>query len=221
MTTNFENINKLSNQGRSTNNSLTRTMKDKKSLGRLKSPAERKKWDKRGVSADRTKDFKNQTHTLKSLEKLRNDRKMQKNISASKSQSSIDVVVEEDKLHFDTFKVNYTEFATIRKLVQAINTKVQNTKEDKFKQKRTPKTIKVDLDIDNQSFKKISPQVPSKPLLGNQTPKDNDIDEAIDSVEENRRSRTSRVMEFKTKKNIPDSVETPKESKRKRAKWRK
>lgn len=66
-----------------------------------------------------------------SLQQLRAERKLAKqphqrdtkNLMKSDEQEQ-DVVVEEDKLDFETFKVNYTEFVTIRKLVQAIKEKV-------------------------------------------------------------------------------------------------
>ena len=38
---------------------------------------------------------------------------------------SINVVVEEEKLEFDTFKDNYAKFATIRKLVELIKVQVE------------------------------------------------------------------------------------------------
>jgi nucleoid DNA-binding protein len=143
-----------------------------------------------------------------------------KNLVKSDEQEQ-DVVVEEDKLDFETFKANYTEFVTIRKLVQAIKEKVDQdiaqtcnvklsgkgnpkNKENKQSKNKQPKTIQIDLDPESNKITKAS--FPNKPKKNHKTPRyEEEVDENMDENELDIRARTSRQMEFKKKNNLRDS----------------
>ena len=94
----------------------------------------RKQWNKRGTSAGKQADFQSKGKVIKTNSNMRSDKQKQPNQKSVKrnNQTSLaetvnesDVVIEEDRLDFDTFKENYNEFVTIRKLANAIQTKVK------------------------------------------------------------------------------------------------
>ena len=96
-----------------------------------KSPGMRKQWNKRGTSTGKQSNFLSQSKSPNVRNLNRNSKQPnQKSVQASKETSvingdNINVVVEEDKLDFDTFKANYNELVTVRKLVQLIQEKVE------------------------------------------------------------------------------------------------
>jgi len=125
-----------------------------------RSPAmQRKLWNKRGISSNKQGDSLGKTQQLQSLSQLRDHRKQSKlpsqmdskGIEISQTETE-DLVVEEDKLTFDIFKSNYKEFVTIRKLVKALDEKVERDLSSiplkakaKSKKRKDPKVVNINL----------------------------------------------------------------------------
>ncbi|CAI2362923.1 unnamed protein product [Moneuplotes crassus] len=147
----------------------------------------RKEWVKSGKSSA-NKSPKNQT--LTSLKKLRDDKKKAKHSSPPKEleepKEIEHIIVEEERLDFDTFKANYTELATVRTLVQAIHERVEKNKKKKYDTLQYPKHILIDL------------EKPAGKENMDSTEELNDVDEYKNEI----RAQTGRSIQFKTKNDI-------------------
>ena len=87
----------------------------------------RKQWDKRGVSAGKQDSQSNVKSSVENDKKKNGKQKYLSKVNQTSMAETInesDVVVEEDRLDYNTFKENYNEFVTFRKLVNAIQAKV-------------------------------------------------------------------------------------------------
>lgn len=162
--TNFKGANLVySSNLKTSNHSLTRTLDRPSNLNKrsqARSPAmQRKLWNKRGISSNKQGDSLGKTQQLQSLSQLRDHRKQSKlpsqmdskGIEISQTETE-DLVVEEDKLTFDIFKSNYKEFVTIRKLVKALDEKVERDLSSiplkakaKSKKRKDPKVVNINL----------------------------------------------------------------------------
>ncbi|CAI2367422.1 unnamed protein product [Moneuplotes crassus] len=147
----------------------------------------RKEWVQSASLLGKANSSKDQT--LTSLQKLRDDRKKAKQssmIEDSEEPKEIEhEMVEEDKLDFATFKANYTEFVTVRTLVQIIH---EVGLKELTETNDTPKNPIEDL---------AEPKV----FLDENLDASEEIDD-VDEYENEARAQASRTIEMKSKNHI-------------------
>jgi len=122
-------------------------------------------------------------------------------VGTEESQEIENLIFQEEKLNFETFKLNYSEFSTMRKLVQLINEKLTKIKENKYSQIQYPKHIVINLNANtNEISKKKQKKVTS-------TSSNEEISEEINEYSIGMRAQTGRSIHIKKKNEI--FVENP------------